>query len=110
MNTTTHKYLHGEPGALHRVRAGMLTGMLLVPVSMPAGAEDDFQHKVLFSPTASQLQAEARGRIMIYAGLEDAEVERAFDDQFDRVEHMMFVRTRHAEPDGEVSYADDGCD
>jgi len=110
MNTSTLKYLSGETSAIHHVLAGVLTGVLLMPFSTAAGAEDDFQHKVLFSPTASQLQAEARGRIMIYAGLEDAEVERAFDDQFDRVEHMMFVRTRKAEMDGEFSYEDDGCD
>ncbi|HYQ71946.1 MAG TPA: hypothetical protein VET88_08460, partial [Gammaproteobacteria bacterium] len=69
-----------------------------------------FQTRVLFSPTDSQLRAETRGRVMIYDGLEDADVERALDEQFDRVEHMMFVRTRHTAPDGESSYDDDGCD
>jgi hypothetical protein len=110
MNTSTQKCLSGKTRAIHRVLVGLLAGVLLTPVSMTAGAEDDFQHKVLFNPSSSQLQAEARGRVMIYDGLEDAEVERAFDEQFGRVEHMMFVRTRHTEPDGDVSYEDDGCD
>jgi len=110
MNTSTQKYLSRGNDSIHRVLVGMLAVVLLVPFSTPAGADDAYQYKVLFSPGSSQLKAEARGRVMIYDGLEDAEVERAFDEQFDRVEHMMFVRTRHAEPDGEVSYADDGCD
>ena len=109
MNTATQKYQSRETSAITRILAGMLTGMLLT-FSTLAGAEDGFQHKVLFSPTSSQLKAEARGRIMIYDGLDNAEVERAFDEQFDRIEHMMFVRTRHTETDGEVSYEDDGCD
>jgi len=110
MNTSTLKYLSGETSAIHHVLAGVLTGVLLVPFSTAAGAEDDFQQKVLLSPTNSQLKAEKRGHIMIYDGLDNAVVERAFDEQFDRIEHMMFVRTRKAEMDGEFSYEDDGCD
>ena len=47
---------------------------------------------------------------MIYDGLDNTVVERALDEHFDRIEQMMFVRTRHTEPDGGVSYEDDGCD
>jgi len=110
MNTSTPKCESSETSAIHSVLTGILTGMLLVPFSTIAGADDGFQYKALFSPTGSQLKAEERGRVMIYDGLDNAVVERALDEQFDRVEHMMFVRTRHTEPDDEVSFEDDGCD
>jgi hypothetical protein len=110
MNTSTQKYLARRTGAARRVLIGLQMGMLIAPVVTTANAEDSFQHTVLFSPTNSQLQAEARGRVMIYDSLENSVVERAMDDQFNRVEHMMFVRTRNTLPDGEVSYDDDDCD
>ena len=110
MNTSTQKCRSRDISVMHHVLAGMLTVMLLMPFPTTAGAEDRFQHKILFSPTHSQLKVEARGRVMIYDGLDNAEVERALDEQFDRIEHMMFVHTRHPEPDGEVSFEDDGCD
>ena len=46
---------------------------------------------------------------MIYDGLDEEVVERALDEQFDRIEHMMFTRIHHAGPDGTVSVEDDGC-
>lgn len=110
MNTTIQKSPTRETGTIHRRLIGLLAGMLLAPLPTTAGAEDSFQQNVLFNPTAAQLKAEARGRVMIYDGLDNAVVERAIDAQFDRMESMMFVRTRHTAPDGEVSYADDGCD
>jgi hypothetical protein len=86
-----------------------LLGTMLVPMPQIAGAEDSYQLSVLFSPSKSVLQAEARGRVMIYDELDTADVERAFDEQFDRIEHMMFTRIRHSEPDGNVSVEEDGC-
>lgn len=91
----------------------MLNGLLLVSVlvSVPvvAGAEDSFQMNALFYPSQAQQEAEARGRVMIYDGLDEADVERALDEQFDRIEHMMFTRTRHTGLDGSVIVEDDGC-
>ena len=110
MNTSIQKFLTLKTGSTCRIVAGLLTGMLLATVAITAGAEDSFQYKALFSPSNAQQRAEARGHIMIYDGLDNAVVERAMDEQFDRVEHMMFVRTRNTKPDGEVSYDDDGCD
>jgi hypothetical protein len=109
MNTSTLKRPSSEFSAVRCVLAGMMMAVLL-PFSAIVGAEDVFQMKVLFNPSSSQLKAEARGRVMIYDGLDNNVVERALDEQFDRIEHMMFVRTRNTEPDGEVSYDDDGCD
>ena len=88
---------------------GLLLGTVLVSVPLAAGAEDSFQQNALFNPTPAQLKAEARGRVMIYDGLDNVMVERALDEQFERIEHMMFTRTRRSEPDGAVSVEDDGC-
>ena len=74
-----------------------------------ARAIDDYQYKVLFNPSEAQLEAEARGRIMIYDGLQLADVNRAMDGHYDRIENMMFVRTVHVQENGEYE-VDDDCD
>lgn len=78
--------------------------------SLPALAGSDYQQNMLFSPSDSMLKAEQRGRINIYDGLESNVVEKAMDEQFDRIENMMFVRVTHVQDDGEVTVEDDGCD
>jgi len=84
----------------------------------PAAAADKWQERLLFEPPASQLDAEARGRIMIYDGMTDAQIAQVMDSQFDRIESMMFVHTIrtdaqggvvHDPETGTVEVADDGC-
>ena len=70
---------------------------------------DSYDENVLFNPSEAVLQAEARGRVTIYDGLEDKVVEQALDTQFERIDHMMFVRTRETLPDGSIEFEDD-CD
>ena len=110
MNTPVQNHQPVPAGSISR---RMLSALLLAGVlaSLPilAGADDGFQGNALFNPSRALLLAEARGRVMIYDGLDNAEVERALDEQFERIEHMMFTRTRHTGPDGEVSVEDDGC-
>jgi hypothetical protein len=81
-------------------------------------AADSWQEKMLFNPSASQLELEKRGRIMIYDGLKDTQVTRAMDTQFDRIQSMMFVRTiatdskgetLRDEETGDVVVENDGC-
>jgi hypothetical protein len=103
-----HQSVHTGHGS-RSLFGSLLFGSLLMSAPLVAGAGDGFQMKSLFDPGKSMLQAEARGRIMIYDGLDEEVVVRALDEQFDRIEHMMFIRTRHTEPDGEVITEDDGC-
>jgi len=83
--------------------------LMLSMVAIPASALDGYQQRVLFSPSSEILQAETRGRIMIYDGLKNETVEKALDNQFDRIENMMFVRTVYLREDGEYEVEDD-CD
>jgi hypothetical protein len=72
-------------------------------------ALDQYYRDILFNPSESLLRAEARGRVTIYDSLDSEVVDRALDEQFSRIENMMFVGIRHTLPDGSVE-ADDDCD
>lgn len=72
----------------------------------------------LFEPTQAELSAEQEGRIYIYDGLRDTDIQRALEEEFNRVENMMFIRTiktdkegeiKRDEETGEVEVEDDGC-
>jgi hypothetical protein len=62
----------------------------------------------LFAPTQYDLKREAKGRVMIYDGLADRDVERALDKQFDRLEHMMFIRVVVTDDSGKARYSETG--
>lgn len=86
---------------------------LMIPALLVASssvyATDSYQLKVLFTPSDSILLAEANGRVMIYDGLKSETVEQAMNEQYDRIESMMFVRTLYEQEDGEYEVEDDGC-
>jgi len=73
-----------------------------------AGDFDAWQYQQLMQPTPVQLAAEQRGRVVIYDGMREADVNQAMDGQFDRIDSMMFVRTLRQQADGSVS-ADGDC-
>ncbi len=73
-------------------------------------AEDSYQQRVLFNPSENQLDAESRGHIMIYDGMQLSEVNRAMDEHYDRIENMMFVRTVIPIEFGDDEVEEDGCD
>jgi hypothetical protein len=101
-----------EPRTLiHRLLTGLLLSIALAPPAMATDPNDRFQYNALFNPTTGQLKAEARGRVMIYDGLDNRVVERALDEQFDRIEHMMFIHTRQtsSDDDDDDTVEDDGC-
>ncbi len=52
-----------------------------------------WQQNRLFAPSAAARAQEEAGAVIIYEGLRDVDVERAMDEEFDRIEHMMFVST-----------------
>ena len=107
MNTQVHtnSYRNSVSVPLENL---LLTSMfILTPIS--AFATDSYQEKMLLTPSESTLKAEAKGRIMIYDGLESEIVDRAMNEQFDRIDNMMFIRTRNTPGDGEYFVEDDDC-
>lgn len=70
--------------------------------------DDRYYQNALFNPSSAMLVAEYRGRVTIYDGLDNRDVERALDTQFERIDHMMFIRTQHVQEDGSVE-SDDDC-
>jgi hypothetical protein len=86
----------------------LLCGIALAPMAVAADPDRKFQVNALFAPSDAQLRAEAQGRVMIYDGLEEDVVEQALDEEFDRVEHMMFINIRRKQSEGLVA-ADDDC-
>ena len=92
-------------------------------LSHSALADDDSQQSwqlsLLFNPGDHQHEMERRGRVFIYDGLRDTVVEQALDEQYDRIEGMMFVNTVVTDDDGvpltdpetgELLVENDGCD
>lgn len=94
------------------VLVGVLVGIyanLVFQDSLAGEASDDFSLTRLQDPSLDLLKREEQMRITIFDGVEVTEVERALDEQFERIDSMMFVRTRHPQPDGEYD-VDDDCD
>lgn len=70
---------------------------------------NSYQQNILFSPSESILLAEAKGRIMIYDGLKNETVELAMNEQFGRIENMMFVNIEYELEDGVYEAEEDEC-
>lgn len=97
-----------------------LTLFLLFAATASAVAGDirSIELRRLFQPTEKELSAETQGKVYIYDGLSDADIQRAMDEEFDRIDSMMFIRTKITDkqkPGGKgdetraVVLADDGC-
>jgi hypothetical protein len=94
-------------------------GAMAAEADADPSPKQSWQLSRLFAPTPYDLKREANGRVMIYDGLTDKDVERALDQQFNRLEHMMFTRivvtddsgnARRTESGEVVTESDDGCD
>lgn len=97
-------------------------GLTLV-MSSPQAAYSDalysrWQMQRLLHPGEAQLKQESRGRVFIYEGLKDKEVNRVMREQFERIDSMMFVGTivtdKSGKPkrdpkSGNVMFEDDDC-
>ena len=84
----------------------------------PSADVSDYELRRLFEPTEAELAQEHDGRIYIYDGLRDVDIRRAMHEEFERVEHMMFIREKRTDEQGEVKtdpatgeavVEDDGC-
>ena len=95
-------------------------GRMLVGACGAAFAADvsEIERRRLFEPIEAELRAEADGRIYIYDGLREIDIAHAMDQEFDRVESMMFIRVRSTDEKGELLkdpatgeefVQDDGC-
>ena len=81
--------------------------------------QQSWQLSLLFNPGDHQHEMERSGRVFIYDGLRDTVIEQALDEQYDRIEGMMFVNTVVTDEDGvpltdpetgELVVENDGCD
>jgi hypothetical protein len=111
---------------MNRTSKQLLNGILpclLAGFTAAATADEDrmrnWQLSLLFSPGEQQLKVEDKGRVMIYDGLYSADINRALDNQFDRIEHMMFTNTIVTDESGEprrdpqtglLLVEEDGCE
>lgn len=86
--------------------------------SKGAGDVSEIERRRLFAPSPGELRAEAAGRVYIYEGLRDTDVERALEEEFKRVQNMMFIRVKPTDAGGNpvkdpktgAEYVqDDGC-
>jgi hypothetical protein len=110
MKTISHENQAGQTrNRICYALFGVLLGIVTATLPVVAGADDSYQYNALFNPGKSQLNAETRGRVMIYDGLENEVIEHALDNQFERIEHMMFTSTKQTQPDGDVIVDDDDC-
>jgi hypothetical protein len=100
----------GTKSVIISVFAAIITNMLLVLAATPAQAKDNYQYNALFTPSDYTLKAEAKGRVMIYDGLTSKTVDKAMNEQFNRIDNMMFVGIIHEQENGEYYVEDDGCD
>ncbi len=82
--------------------------MLLASTSLWAG--NSSEEKMLFKPSDYLRETGESGRIMIYEGLENKLVDKALDEQLDRIDDMMFVRVAQVQDNGDSEYESDDCD
>lgn len=98
--------------------AAAIVALFSAPTLAPADELRDIQLRRLLEPTAAERAEERKGRIYIYESLTNQDIQRAMDQQFDRVESMMFIRVPKTDASGkvqkdrstgEVLMEDDGC-
>lgn len=94
--------------ALTMILAGILINPMFQNVRA-ADAENNWALKQLHSPSPSLRKMESAGRVTIFDGVTVADVDDAMDRQFDRIQSMMFIRTKYPVENGTFE-ADSDCD
>jgi hypothetical protein len=74
--------------------AAMAIGMILLSATAHAKDLRDIELRRLFDPTPTEIRQERAGRVYIYDGLKETDVERAMGEEFSRVDSMMFIRVQ----------------
>lgn len=74
--------------------------------------QDRYDLRRLMQPSAAELASEEKGKVHIYGSLEINEVNAALDENFERIQNMMFIRINHlpATGSGPAEVEDDGCE
>ena len=107
----------------HLLQHSLIAGGMTLLMSSPHAAYSEslyhkWQMQHLLHPSAAQLKQEQQGKVFIYDGLKDKDIEQVMQKQFNRIESMMFIRTvitdkkgkPKRDPDtGTVVTADDDC-
>jgi len=94
--------------------------IILLTLTAPTAYADGnaWQMTNLFEPSPAQIEREHKQRVMIYHGMKDTDVNRAMDEQFGRIETMMFTGTILTDDTGQplrdpatgdIVVEDDGC-
>ena len=100
------------------MRISLLIAFLIAAGAVNADELRDIELRRLLEPTPAELRAEHSGQVFIYEGLRDVDAEHAMDEEFERVESMMFIRVKITDEKGEVKkdpetgvayVEDDGC-
>jgi hypothetical protein len=98
--------------------ASMAIGAVCLSSTVQAKDLRDIELRRLFEPTPAELRQERAGRVYIYDGLKEADIERAMREQYSRLDSMMFIRVKptpeapREDPGGASAptyYQDDGC-
>jgi len=75
----------------------MFTVVMLYILGMAQASAGEFLNmwyqNRLFAPNELHLQQEQKGKVVIYDGMRDTEVNQAMDMHFDRIDSMMFIGT-----------------
>ena len=101
-----------RPCMFYGVALCLCSASALAEDALPSADQLDYHERLLLHPTTKQLAAEQDGRVRIYDALEIGLINTALDQQFDRIDHMMFSRIHHLPPPGAgpAVVEDDGCD
>ena len=119
--TTQHSRLNKSIAIISTLYMLSLSGMSQAEEAIGTiallDAANKWQMARLFEPTQRERQLEEKGYIMIYDNLPDTTVDKALDNNFDRIENMMFTRVvvtdNNGQPEldeaGNTVTEDDGC-
>ena len=90
----------------------LLASGLSASIYAEESAVYQWQKKRLLNPSEITVQKEKQAqKVFIYEGLKLEDVEKALDQHFDRVEHMMFVGTLLPPTSAGIRQKEqDGCD